>query len=82
MGRAPDVNHYTTNEPLGVVGLITPWNDPIAVASTDSTDVGTTVYDTVTADGERVQSEMGGRTPALVSSTANPDEAASTVARE
>jgi hypothetical protein len=62
--------------------LITPWNYPIAASSTGSTDAGATVYDTVTADGERILLERDGKTPALVSATANPDEAAGIVARE
>ncbi|WP_254764525.1 aldehyde dehydrogenase family protein [Natrinema marinum] len=144
---ARDTNLYTKNEPLGVAGLITPWNYPIAIPAwkiapalaagnavvikpaslapgvvhemaaalaeaglpdgvlnvvtgpgnavgstiasheavdavsfTGSTKVGNTVYDTATEDGKRVQLEMGGKNPTVVSDSADVEEAAEIVA--
>lgn len=144
---ARDTNLYTKTEPLGVAGLITPWNYPIAIPAwkiapalaagnavvikpaslapgvvheiakaleeaglpdgvlnvvtgpgsevggtiasheavdavsfTGSTAVGNTVYDTATEDGKRVQLEMGGKNPTVVSDTADVEEAAEIVA--
>ena len=143
----PRTNLYTVTEPLGVVGLITPWNYPIAIPAwklapalvtgnaavlkpasqapgaahaifealdeaglpdgaanfvtgsgstvgtelvtsdavdaisfTGSTAVGTTVYDQATDDGKRVQLEMGGKNPTIVSDSADVGEAADIVA--
>ena len=140
-------NLYTKNEPLGVAGLITPWNYPIAIPAwkiapalaagntvvikpaslapgvvhemadaldeaglpagalnvvtgpgsevggtiaghsdvdavsfTGSTKVGEQVYDTATEDGKRVQMEMGGKNPTVVSDKADVEEAADVVA--
>ncbi|WP_101295953.1 2,5-dioxovalerate dehydrogenase [Halegenticoccus soli] len=140
-------NLYTRTEPLGVAGLITPWNYPIAIPAwkiapavasgnavlikpaslapgvvhemaralekaglpggvlnvitgpgsevgdtiashpdvdaisfTGSTAVGNTVYDTATEDGKRVQLEMGGKNPTIVSDAADVEEAADIVA--
>ncbi|ELY97669.1 aldehyde dehydrogenase family protein [Natrialba aegyptia] len=144
---ARDTNLYTTVEPLGVAGLITPWNYPIAIPAwkiapalaagntvvikpatlapgvvhemaealdeaglpdgvlnvvtgpgsevgstiagheavdavsfTGSTAVGNTVYDTATEDGKRVQLEMGGKNPTIVSDSADVEQAADIVA--
>ena len=138
---------YTRNEPVGVAGLITPWNYPIAIPAwktapalaagntvvikpaslapgvvhemadaldeaglpagalnvvtgpgsevggtiashpdvdavsfTGSTKVGEQVYDTATEDGKRVQMEMGGKNPTVVSDKADVEEAADIVA--
>ncbi|PSQ25523.1 aldehyde dehydrogenase family protein [Halobacteriales archaeon QS_9_68_17] len=137
---------YTRNEPVGVAGLITPWNYPIAIPAwktapalaagntvvikpaslapgvvhemadaldeaglpagalnvvtgpgsevggtiashpdvdavsfTGSTKVGEQVYDTATEDGKRVQMEMGGKNPTVVSDKADVEEAADVV---
>ncbi|WP_226040012.1 aldehyde dehydrogenase family protein [Natrinema sp. DC36] len=142
-----DTTLYTVKEPLGVVGLITPWNYPIAIPAwklapalaagnaavlkpasiapgvahaifealdeaglpdgvanfvtgpgssvggelvtsdsvdaisfTGSTAVGTSVYDQATEDGKRVQLEMGGKNPTIVSDSADVEEAADIVA--
>lgn len=144
---ATDTNLYTKRDPLGAVGLITPWNYPIAIPAwkaapalaagntvvikpasqapgvvheiadvldesgvpdgvfnvvtgsgkevgdtivrhpeieaisfTGSTSVGETVYDVATESGKRVQLEMGGKNPTIVSSSADIDEAADLVA--
>ena len=144
---AARTNLYTVSEPLGVVGLITPWNYPIAIPAwklapalatgnaavlkpasqapgvahaifealdeaglpdgvanfvtgpgssvgsaivesdavdaisfTGSTAVGTRVYDQATEDGKRVQLEMGGKNPTIVTDSADVEEAADIVA--
>lgn len=140
------MNLYTKSEPVGVAGLITPWNYPIAIPAwkiapalaagntvvikpaslapgvvhemadaldeaglptgvinivtgpgsdvgdviashpavdavsfTGSTKVGNQVYDTAAEDGKRVQLEMGGKNPTVVSETADVQEAANIV---
>ncbi|RDI70226.1 2,5-dioxovalerate dehydrogenase [Halopelagius longus] len=140
-------NLYTQKEPLGVAGLITPWNYPIAIPAwkiapalatgnavvikparlapgvakgivecldeagipdgvvnlvigsgsdvggaitdhdavdavsfTGSSKVGHHVYDAATDDQKRVQCEMGGKNPTIVSDTADVDEAVDIVA--
>lgn len=142
-----NTNLYTRQEPVGVAGLITPWNYPIAIPAwkmapalatgnaavikpaslapgvvhemgkaldesglpdgvlnivtgpgsevgsaiashpdvdavsfTGSTPVGNSVYDTATEDGKRIQLEMGGKNPTIVSDTADIAEAADIVA--
>ena len=142
-----NTNLYTKDEPLGVAGLITPWNYPIAIPAwkiapalaagntvvikpaslapgvvhemaaaldeaglpngvlnvvtgpgsevggtiaghadvdavslTGSTKVGNQVYDTATDDGKRVQMEMGGKNPTVVSDSADVEGAADIVA--
>lgn len=144
---ARDTNLYTKTGPVGVAGLITPWNYPIAIPAwkiapalaagnavvvkpaslapgvvhemadaldeaglpagainvitgpgsevgdtiashtgvdavsfTGSTKVGNQVYDAATEDGKRVQLEMGGKNPTVVSDTADVEEAADIVA--
>ncbi|KPN31348.1 lactaldehyde dehydrogenase [Halolamina pelagica] len=47
-----------------------------AVSFTGSTGVGNAVYDTATADGKRVQLEMGGKNPTIVSDAADVGTAA------
>ncbi|MBP1986849.1 2,5-dioxovalerate dehydrogenase [Halolamina salifodinae] len=143
---APNTTLRTKNEPLGVAGLITPWNYPIAIPAwkiapalaagnaavikpatlapgcvheiataleeaglpdgvlnvvtgpgsevgdrlashpavdavsfTGSTTVGSAVYDAATEDGKRVQLEMGGKNPTVVSDSADVAEAADIV---
>jgi len=138
---------YTRKEPLGVAGLITPWNYPIAIPAwklalalapgntvvikpaniaptpawelvwaldeadlpdgvvnlvtgpgsevgariadnpyvdavsfTGSTEVGMQVYDSASADRKRVQTEMGGKNPCIVSADADVERAADIVA--
>ncbi|MFC4440418.1 MULTISPECIES: 2,5-dioxovalerate dehydrogenase [Natrialbaceae] len=51
-----------------------------AVSFTGSTKVGNTVYDQATDDGKRVQLEMGGKNPTIVSENADVEEAADIVA--
>ena len=143
----PDTNLYTVREPLGVVGLITPWNYPVAIPAwklapalatgntvclkpataapgvsrklfealddaglpdgvanwvsgpgsqvgdafithdridgvsfTGSSEVGHMVYDDATDDMKRVQCEMGGKNPTVVTDSADVEEAADIVA--
>ena len=51
-----------------------------AVSFTGSTDVGKRVYRNATDNEKRVQTEMGGKNPAVVGASADPSEAASIVA--
>ncbi|MFB6228959.1 MAG: aldehyde dehydrogenase family protein [Halobacteriales archaeon] len=143
---AGDQNLYTVKEPLGVAGLITPWNYPSAIPAwkigpalatgntvvikpasvapgpvrqivecledaglpegvlnyvtgggstvgdtftthedvdvvsfTGSASVGNRVYDAATDDQKRVQSEMGGKNPTIVTDSADIEEAADIV---
>lgn len=144
---ARNTNLYTVREPVGVAGLITPWNYPIAIPAwkiapalasgcpvvhnpasrapgvsiaifealdmaglpdgvgnlvtgsgrrvggelvehpavdaisfTGSTAVGTQVYQDATDTGKRVQTEMGGKNPTIVTESADIDQAADIVA--
>ncbi|TYT63357.1 2,5-dioxovalerate dehydrogenase [Natrialba swarupiae] len=143
----PRTNLYTVDEPVGVAGLITPWNYPIAIPAwklapalatgntvvlkpakvapgvavalfealdeaglpdgvanvvtgpgstvgntlvthedvdavsfTGSGEVGHMVYDQATDDGKRVQTELGGKNPTVVSDSADVEDAAEIVA--
>ncbi|MEF8851148.1 MAG: aldehyde dehydrogenase family protein [Haloarculaceae archaeon] len=138
---------YTTREPLGVAGLVTPWNYPVAIPAwktapalatgntvvlkpasnapgvaneivkaldeagipdgvinfvpgsgsevgevitshdgvdivsfTGSAEVGHHVYDQATDHGKRAQAEMGGKNPAVITDSADVDEAVDIVA--
>jgi aldehyde dehydrogenase (NAD+) len=51
-----------------------------AVSFTGSSQVGEMVYDQATDQGKRVQTELGGKNPTLVSESADPEEAAEIVA--
>ena len=51
-----------------------------AVSFTGSSYVGEMVYDQATENGKRVQTELGGKNPTLVASSADPGEAADVVA--
>lgn len=142
-----NTNLYTRKEPLGVAGLITPWNYPIAIPAwklapalatgntvvikpaslapgvakgviecldeagipdgvvnivlgsgsevggaitdhdavdavsfTGSSAVGHHVYDAATNDQKRIQTEMGGKNPTVVSDAVDVDEAVDIVA--
>ena len=141
-----DQNLYTVKEPLGVAGLVTPWNYPSAIPAwkvgpalatgntvvikpasiapgpvrqivecleeaglpdgvlnyvtgggstvgdtftthedvdvvsfTGSASVGEMVYEAATADQKRVQCEMGGKNPTVVTDSADVEEAAGIV---
>ncbi|MGQ3330196.1 MULTISPECIES: aldehyde dehydrogenase family protein [Halorubrum] len=50
------------------------------VSFTGSSEVGEMVYEQATGEGKRVQTEMGGKNPTLVTSSADPAEAADIVA--
>jgi aldehyde dehydrogenase (NAD+) len=138
---------YTTREPLGVAGLVTPWNYPVAIPAwkvapalatgntvvlkpasnapavaneivralaeagipdgvinfvpgsgsevgeiitshddvdivsfTGSAEVGHHVYQQATDNGKRAQAEMGGKNPAVITDSADVDEAVDIVA--
>jgi len=51
-----------------------------AVSFTGSTKVGTQVYEDATGEGKRVQTEMGGKNPTIVTPSADLDEAVDVVA--
>ncbi|NHN60725.1 MULTISPECIES: aldehyde dehydrogenase family protein [Halorussus] len=51
-----------------------------AVSFTGSSEVGQMVYDQATDAGKRVQTELGGKNPTVVSASADPAEAADIVA--
>lgn len=55
-------------------------DDVDAVSFTGSGQVGRIVYDKATDSGKRVQTELGGKNPTIVSATADPAEAAEIVA--
>ncbi|GAB3672061.1 2,5-dioxovalerate dehydrogenase [Halopiger thermotolerans] len=143
----PRTNLYTVAEPVGVAGLVTPWNYPIAIPAwkiapalatgnaivlkpaedapgvaleifealdeagipdgvanvvtgfgatagnavvthdevdavsfTGSGQVGEMVYEKATDDGKRVQTELGGKNPTVISDSADVEEAAEIVA--
>ncbi|MCU4743119.1 aldehyde dehydrogenase family protein [Natronoglomus mannanivorans] len=54
--------------------------DVDAVSFTGSGEVGHMVYDAATDDGKRVQTELGGKNPTVVSNSADVEEAADIVA--
>lgn len=67
--------------PGGTVGSEFISHDAIdAVSFTGSCGVGEGVYVDATAAGKRVQTEMGGKNPTIVSASADPDRAANIVA--
>ncbi|MFC6906615.1 aldehyde dehydrogenase family protein [Halalkalicoccus tibetensis] len=55
-------------------------DDVDAVSFTGSSEVGEMVYSKATDDGKRVQTELGGKNPTVVSDTADVEEAAEIVA--
>jgi len=72
----PDgVANYVTG-PGSEVGHVFTTDDRIdAVSFTGSAEIGSHVYENATADQKRVQTEMGGKNPALVLPNADIDEA-------
>ncbi len=55
-------------------------DDVDAVSFTGSGQVGHMIYDKATDDGKRVQTELGGKNPTVVSDTADVEEAAGIIA--
>lgn len=77
----PDGVANLVTGPGSVVGdAIVTHDDVDAVSFTGSGEVGHIVYDQATSDGKRVQTEMGGKNPTLVSDSADVGEAADIVA--
>lgn len=77
--------------PDGVINLVTGPGSTVgnelvghdrvdAVSFTGSSAVGGAVYDLATDDGKRVQTEMGGKNPTIVTDSADLEEAADVVA--
>src|SRR5205809_256874 len=67
---------YTLRKPLGVAGLITPWNFPRAISFTGSCEVGNKLHEKMNGRKVRIQLEMGGKNPTVVLKDADLDYAA------
>lgn len=79
-GLPDGVANIVTGPGSEVGDAIISHDDVDAVSFTGSGQVGHMVYDTATADGKRVQTELGGKNPTIVSSSADVEEAADAVA--
>ncbi len=71
------VVNYVTGSGSDVGDSILEHDDVDAVSFTGSKTVGFSVYETATEDMKRVQTEMGGKNPLVVSDTADIDKALS-----
>ncbi|AHG01671.1 aldehyde dehydrogenase (plasmid) [Halostagnicola larsenii XH-48] len=77
----PDGAANVVTGPGSTVGdAIITHDDVDAVSFTGSGEVGHMVYDKATDDGKRVQTELGGKNPTVVSDSADVEEAAEIVA--
>lgn len=76
-GLPPGVVNYVTGSGSEVGDSILEHDDVDAVSFTGSKTVGFSVYETATEDMKRVQTEMGGKNPLIVSDTADMDKAVS-----
>ncbi|MCU4975285.1 aldehyde dehydrogenase family protein [Halobacteria archaeon AArc-m2/3/4] len=79
-GLPDGVANIVTGPGSSVGDAIITHEDVDAVSFTGSGEVGHMVYDAATDDGKRVQTEMGGKNPTVVSNTADVEEAADIVA--
>ncbi|WP_137287689.1 2,5-dioxovalerate dehydrogenase [Halorussus salinisoli] len=80
-GGLPDGVLNVVTGPGSTVGSEFIEHDAVnAVSFTGSSEVGQMVYDQATDASKRVQTELGGKNPTLVSSSADPAEAADIVA--
>ncbi|RKD95561.1 2,5-dioxovalerate dehydrogenase [Halopiger aswanensis] len=77
----PDGAANVVTGPGSTVGDAIMTHDEVdAVSFTGSSEVGEMVYDKATDDGKRVQTELGGKNPTVVTDSADVDEAAEIVA--
>jgi 2,5-dioxopentanoate dehydrogenase len=77
----PDGVANVITGPGSIVGDAIITHDEVdAVSFTGSGEVGHLVYDKATEDGKRVQTELGGKNPTVVSENADVEEAAEIVA--
>ncbi len=77
----PDgVVNFVTGSGSDVGGTLVTHEDVDAVSFTGSTEVGNVVYEQATDDGKRVQLELGGKNPTIVTDSADIEEAADIVA--
>jgi len=74
-GLPAGVVNYVTGSGSTLGDAITTHEDIDAVSFTGSKTVGDMVYDAATEDMKRVQTEMGGKNPLVVSDTADMDKA-------
>jgi 2,5-dioxopentanoate dehydrogenase len=74
-GFPAGVVNYVTGSGSDLGDAITTHEDIDAVSFTGSKTVGDMVYDAATEDMKRVQTEMGGKNPLVVSDTADMDKA-------
>ncbi|WP_276255010.1 aldehyde dehydrogenase family protein [Halomontanus rarus] len=79
-GLPDGVANIVTGPGSSVGDAIITHDDVDAVSFTGSGEVGHMVYDAATDGGKRVQTEMGGKNPTVVSNTADVEEAADIVA--
>ncbi|MFW5938379.1 MAG: aldehyde dehydrogenase family protein, partial [Halanaeroarchaeum sp.] len=78
-GLPDGVLNVVTGPGSEVGDTIASHGDVDAVSFTGSSTVGNAVYDTATEDSKRVQLEMGGKNPIVVSDTADVEQAAKIV---
>ncbi|MFP8954982.1 aldehyde dehydrogenase family protein [Natrialbaceae archaeon A-arb3/5] len=79
-GLPDGVANIVTGPGSSVGDAIINHEDVDAVSFTGSGEVGHMVYDQATNDGKRVQTELGGKNPTVVSESADVEEAAEIVA--
>lgn len=79
-GLPDGVVNLVTGPGSTVAGTFTDHEDVDAVSFTGSSQVGEMVYEQAATAGKRVQTEMGGKNPTVVASSADPQEAAEIVA--
>lgn len=79
-GLPDGVLNMVTGPGSEVGDVFTTHPDVDAVSFTGSSDTGHHVYDAATDDGKRIQTEMGGKNPTVVTDSANVETAADIVA--
>lgn len=79
-GLPDGVANIVTGPGSEVGDAIISHDDVDAVSFTGSGQVGHMVYETAATDGKRVQTELGGKNPTIVASSADVEEAADIVA--